>query len=212
MSSTPPDPAPEGSSDWLTRARHIVFGTAATFVEMIEDPQKREENWGKMSMDLTDLAEELAAKGQLTEAEAIRQIQEQQQRQQQADPSSAPDPHDAPRDRRDQRDHPAQPDQPPQSPPPEPTDRSPERSSSPPQPTPDRDPAGPDRPSPMGTPPRSQTPPPPPPAPDPPVSSQGQPVSADDISALMDLTREVERLRRDLEEKRASRSDTQDQS
>lgn len=166
MSTTPTDPVPpEQSSDWFTRARHIFYGTAATVVEMLEDPQKREENWGKMSTDLNTLADELAAKGQFTEAEAIRQMQAQQEQH---------------------------------------TDSNHETEFS--RGTSDRSPPAPShRPSP-GSVARPQSEHSqsridvnPEPSLHPVESISGEPVSADDISALMDLTREVGRLRRDLE-------------
>ena len=187
MSHTPPDPAPsEDSSDWLTRARHIFFGTAATFVEMIEDPEKREENWNKMSMDINELAQELAVKGQMTEAEALRQIQEQQR----------------------QHQSPQNPQAPPQDPHPQ---SSPPASESPSEP---RSAATSSEPSSSTAPPigSQRSTPPPPPDPEPPAPPKGEPVSVDDISALMDLTREVERLRRDLEDRRTSHADSDPKS
>ncbi len=204
MSNTPPDPTPsEGSSDWLTRARHIFFGTAATFVEMIEDPEKREENWSKMSMDINELAQELAAKGQITEEEALRQIQEQQRQQQSQQDQQHPQ-----SQQQEQQDRPAS------DRTSEPRSTSQSHSHSEPRSTSQSWSSGsgskatPQEPAPpTGDPPRSQTSTPPP-DPEPTAQPKSEPVSADDISALMDLTREVERLRRDLEERRNSHSDS----
>lgn len=192
MSQTPPDPAPsEESGDWFTRARHIFYGTAATFIEMLEDPQKREENWGKMSMDIHTLADELAAKGQFTEAEALRHIQEQQQQPQQPQQPQ-------PQSHSDQGAPPSAS----RSSDPDSRDRSPAN------PTPpgrsQSDPQSPAQTSSATS--SSRSTPPAPQYPTDPAPQSGEPVSAEDISALMELTREVERLRRDLEQRRIETS------
>ncbi|MDX2272154.1 MAG: hypothetical protein NW237_09440 [Cyanobacteriota bacterium] len=133
-SSKTPDVA-----DWLTRARRIFYGTATALVEIIQDPDKRSENLNKLSLDLNQLADELAIKGEITEQEALRFI-EQINQQNTADSSSAP----------------------------------PDDASSP----------------------VSPPPPAPPPAPE---GSPTPQVSSDEISELMELTRQIESLRMDLE-------------
>ena len=74
----PPTPKPEEPADlgsWMTRARHIFYGTASSVVEMLQDPDKRTENINKLSLDLGDLADDLATKGALTEAEALQYLE-----------------------------------------------------------------------------------------------------------------------------------------
>ncbi|MEO1133188.1 MAG: hypothetical protein AAFX40_10835 [Cyanobacteria bacterium J06639_1] len=56
------------------RARRIAVGAAASVVESIQDEQKREENSGLLSMEFNDLAERLAAKGEVTEVEARKYV------------------------------------------------------------------------------------------------------------------------------------------
>ncbi|NJL99525.1 MAG: hypothetical protein HC818_07890 [Synechococcaceae cyanobacterium RM1_1_27] len=90
----PPAPKPEEPGDlgsWMTRARHIFYGTASSVVEMLQDPDKRTENINKLSLDLGDLADELATKGALTEAEALQYLEQLQTIQkQQAAPAPNP--------------------------------------------------------------------------------------------------------------------------
>ncbi len=146
MSDQPPEsssPSPD-PSDWLTRARYLVYGTAASFVEMLQDPEKRTENISKLGMDIDLLAEELVAKGQLTEQEAIQYV-EQAQAQAQVTEDSDPA-----------------------------ADPIPETESA--QATEDPDPA--ETSSPM---------------------AETARISPEDVSNLMGLTREIERLRMDME-------------
>ena len=79
----------------MTRARHIFYGTASSVVEMLQDPDKRTENISKLSLDLGDLADVLATKGALTEAEALQYLEHLQtiQKQQAAEKANgAPSP------------------------------------------------------------------------------------------------------------------------
>jgi polyhydroxyalkanoate synthesis regulator phasin len=71
-----PDQGQPDLGDWFTRTRHIFYGTASSLVEMLQDPQKRTENLNKLSLDLGELADELAAKGALTEAEALEYVEQ----------------------------------------------------------------------------------------------------------------------------------------
>ena len=65
---------PNDITDLLNRARRIAFGTAASLVEILQDPQKRDANLKQLTVDLSELADELAAKGQETEMEARRYV------------------------------------------------------------------------------------------------------------------------------------------
>ena len=60
--------------DLLTQARRIAFGTAASLLEMLQDPHKREQNFKKISEDFNQIANELAVKGEETEMEARRYV------------------------------------------------------------------------------------------------------------------------------------------
>jgi len=62
------------SSDWFTRARHFFYGTATALVELLEDPQKRAESFGRLSGDWAALAAELEQKGEQIEQEAVRYL------------------------------------------------------------------------------------------------------------------------------------------
>lgn len=64
----------------------VAVGATASLIEILQDPSKREENLSKLNSDWGVLAEELAAKGELTEREA-RQFVENMWHQQQASPS-----------------------------------------------------------------------------------------------------------------------------
>lgn len=87
---TPDHPTSVDIGGWLTRARHIFYGTATSVIEALQDPDKRDENLAKLGMDLGDLADELAGKGALTEAEALEYVQQMQRIQQEQTPSAAP--------------------------------------------------------------------------------------------------------------------------
>lgn len=65
---------PKDLIELMNRARRIAFGTAASLVEILQDPEKRDANLKKLTEDLTDLADELAEKGQQTEMEARRYV------------------------------------------------------------------------------------------------------------------------------------------
>ncbi|NJK64102.1 MAG: DUF3597 domain-containing protein [Synechococcaceae cyanobacterium SM2_3_1] len=144
MTSSSPEPnsPPPREQDWLARTRYLFYGTAASFVELLQDPQKRAEDLGKLDWDINKLLEDLVAKGEMTEKEALRYVEEAQKGTTTSSPST-PGPEAAP-------------------------------------------------------PPTAETATEP--APEPPSSENR--VSPEDISALMDLTREIENLRRDLEQKR----------
>ncbi|MEM8714940.1 MAG: hypothetical protein AAF268_02075 [Cyanobacteria bacterium P01_A01_bin.3] len=58
----------------FTRARRIAFGTAASFVEILQDTNKRNQNFKQFSENFNQLADEMAVKGEETEMEARRQM------------------------------------------------------------------------------------------------------------------------------------------
>lgn len=49
---------------------HLTLGATASLVETLQDPQKRTENLSQISSELSHLANEWAAKGEMTEQEA----------------------------------------------------------------------------------------------------------------------------------------------
>jgi polyhydroxyalkanoate synthesis regulator phasin len=54
----------------LQKGFRVTLGATASLIEVLQDPQKREENLSKLRTDLSQLAEELAEKGAITEQEA----------------------------------------------------------------------------------------------------------------------------------------------
>ena len=62
------------NSDNLTQLLHrslrVTLGATASLIEILQDPQRRQENLSKLSTDLQQLTEEWAAKGEITEREA----------------------------------------------------------------------------------------------------------------------------------------------
>ncbi len=52
----------------------VTLGATSSLVEMLQDTQKRNENLEKIQSELSQLAEELAAKGEVTEHEARKLI------------------------------------------------------------------------------------------------------------------------------------------
>ncbi len=54
----------------LQNGFRITLGATATFVEVLQDPQKRDENLTKLRQEWSQLSEAWAAKGELTEEEA----------------------------------------------------------------------------------------------------------------------------------------------
>jgi polyhydroxyalkanoate synthesis regulator phasin len=53
----------------------VTLGATSSLVEMLQDAQKRNENLEKVQSELSQLAEEWAAKGEITEHEARRFIE-----------------------------------------------------------------------------------------------------------------------------------------
>jgi polyhydroxyalkanoate synthesis regulator phasin len=54
----------------LQKGFRVTLGATASLIEILQDPQKREENLTKLRIDLTQLTEEWAEKGLVTEQEA----------------------------------------------------------------------------------------------------------------------------------------------
>lgn len=54
----------------LQKGFRVTLGATASLVEVLQDPQKREQNLSKLRLELSQLAEELAEKGEITEREA----------------------------------------------------------------------------------------------------------------------------------------------
>lgn len=58
----------------FTRARRIAFGTAASLMEILQDTDKRSQNFKQLTDNFNQLADEMAIKGEETEMEARRQM------------------------------------------------------------------------------------------------------------------------------------------
>ncbi len=58
----------------FTRARRIAFGTAASLGEILQDTDKRNQNFQKLTENFNQIADEMAIKGEETEMEARRQM------------------------------------------------------------------------------------------------------------------------------------------
>lgn len=54
----------------LQQGFHLTLGATASLVETLQDPHKRTENLSQISSELSHLANEWAAKGEMTEQEA----------------------------------------------------------------------------------------------------------------------------------------------
>ena len=48
----------------------VTLGATASLIETLQDPQRRDENFYRLRVELNQLAEEWAAKGEMTEQEA----------------------------------------------------------------------------------------------------------------------------------------------
>lgn len=49
---------------------HVTLGATASLIETLQDPQRRDENLYRLRVELNQLAEEWAVKGEMTEQEA----------------------------------------------------------------------------------------------------------------------------------------------
>ena len=69
----------------LQKGLRVTLGATASLIEVLQDPQKREQNLARLRSDLGQLAEEWDTKGAMTEQEArnfVDTILEQRNRQQ----------------------------------------------------------------------------------------------------------------------------------
>ncbi len=54
----------------LQQGFHVTLGATASLVETLQDPQKRNQNLSQLRLELSQMAQEWAAKGEMTEQEA----------------------------------------------------------------------------------------------------------------------------------------------
>ncbi len=54
----------------LKRGFRVTIGATATLIEVLQDPQRREQNLSRLRRELDQLAQEWAEKGEMTEQEA----------------------------------------------------------------------------------------------------------------------------------------------
>jgi polyhydroxyalkanoate synthesis regulator phasin len=54
----------------LQKGFRVTLGATASLIEILQDPQRRDENLNRLRLELAELAEEWAAKGEMTEREA----------------------------------------------------------------------------------------------------------------------------------------------
>lgn len=54
----------------LRKSFHVTLGATASLVEVLQDPQRREQNLSKLRLELNELAQEWSEKGEVTEVEA----------------------------------------------------------------------------------------------------------------------------------------------
>lgn len=54
----------------LQKGFRVSLGATASLIEILQDPQRRDENLSKLTQELSELSEEWAMKGEVTEQEA----------------------------------------------------------------------------------------------------------------------------------------------
>ena len=54
----------------LQKSFHVTLGATASLVEILQDPERREQNLSKLRLELSELAQEWSEKGAMTETEA----------------------------------------------------------------------------------------------------------------------------------------------
>lgn len=54
----------------LQKSFHVTLGATASFAEVLQDSQKRDESWRKLTENLAELTQEWSEKGKITEDEA----------------------------------------------------------------------------------------------------------------------------------------------
>ena len=76
----------------LQKGLRVSLGATASLIEILQDPYKRDENLNKLRTDLSQLADEWAEKGAMTEQEArnfVETLWEQRERRTTADTPAA---------------------------------------------------------------------------------------------------------------------------
>lgn len=58
--------------DLLQQSFRVTLGATASLVEVLQDPQKREENLTKLQVELSQYTQDWAVRGEMTEQEARR--------------------------------------------------------------------------------------------------------------------------------------------
>ncbi len=74
----------------LKHGFHITVGATAALVETIQDPQKRSEAISEVQAELSQKTQEWAAKGEVTEVEAKRYLDNLFERRSEAEVNSSP--------------------------------------------------------------------------------------------------------------------------
>lgn len=77
-------------TDLLQQGLRVTLGATASLIEILQDPQKRDENLNKLKTDLSQLADEWAEKGAVTEQEARSFVDTLLEQRQHNAPSDAP--------------------------------------------------------------------------------------------------------------------------
>ena len=76
----------------LQQGFHVTLGATASLVETLQDPQKRDQNLSQMRLELSQMAQDWAAKGEMTEQEARNFIDNLLNQINNQPPSSTPGP------------------------------------------------------------------------------------------------------------------------
>lgn len=69
-----PDMNPDTVVQLLQKGLRVTLGATTTLIETLQDSQRREENLNRLTSELSQLTEEWAAKGELTEREARNMV------------------------------------------------------------------------------------------------------------------------------------------
>lgn len=76
--------------EFLQKGFHVTLGATTSLVESVQDAQKREENLAKLQLEWSQLSEEWAEKGAVTEQEARRYVDSILNNQSHSSSSAAP--------------------------------------------------------------------------------------------------------------------------
>ncbi len=76
----------------LQQGFHVTLGATASLVETLQDPQKRDQNLSQVRLELSQMAQDWAAKGEMTEQEARNFIDNLLNQISNQPPSSTPGP------------------------------------------------------------------------------------------------------------------------